>query len=232
MARSVTTAEDRPVRRGGLDARLLDLAVQMVAEQGHQAMSLREVQRRAGVSAAAAYRHYSDREALLLAVGRRASGLLADHLQAALTESEHEVEPDAGEPVRLHADAAAARLRRGCEAYLDFACREPNLFRAVFLTAERPEQLEHPEQASVGASGRGPYQILQDCLADMVAPTGETSPDDLSLDATAVWSATHGLAILLLDGPLRFLDTVQRKTGIDRLLDIVLAGLATRTAQS
>lgn len=211
--------------RGDLRRQLLDLAVDIVGQHGPEAMSLREVQRRAGVSAAAAYRHYRDREALLRAVGRRASGLLADHLQGAVDE------PGPGDPVREappapEVGAAWARLRRGCAAYVDFAHREPHLFSAALLAGERLDELTQPEGALRGAAGRGPYQILQDCLLDL-AQRGEVSAGDLAWSDTAVWSATHGFAVLMLDGPLRHLDDAQRTAALERLLDVVLGGLAT-----
>ena len=56
--------------------RLLHIAYDITAASGPNALSLREVQRRAGVSAATAYWHYKDRADLLLAVSRRATGSL------------------------------------------------------------------------------------------------------------------------------------------------------------
>lgn len=199
--------------------------MELVAQLGHEAMSLREVQRRAGVSPAAAYRHYRDREALLLAVGRRASALLADHLQAAVGDFQQAPGNSATDSsIGEGAEEALARLRRGCVAYVDFARQQPHLFRSVFLTGERPEQLAEPDEESLGTAGRGPYQVLQDCLADLVT-VGELAPEDLPWSDTAIWSASHGLSVLMLDGPLRFLDDEQCTAATQRLLDIVLGGL-------
>lgn len=180
-------------------------------------MSLREVQRRAGVSAAAAYRHYRDRRELLLAVGRRASAAFADRLEAAVDGTSADG-PDA--------DGPAERLRRGCRAYWQFAQDEPHMFRAVFLTAERPEELASPDRESAGRSGRRPYQILQDCL---VAITPSQDPATTWTD-TAIWSATHGFALLNLDGPLQHLSQQDRAAAGDRLLDLLLAGLTAEPA--
>ena len=190
----------------------------MTRELGPEAVSLREVQRRAGVSPAAAYRHYRDRHALLVAVGRHASGLMADRIDQAL----------AGVPEDFGTGRAAARLRRGSRAYLDFALAEPGLFRAVFLTDEAPADLQDPDPASRGFSGLGPFQLLQEVLKDLL-DEGLLPARDLRWSDTAVWAAVHGLAVLLLDGPLRRLDPLEQEAAAERLLTVVVTGLLTRT---
>jgi AcrR family transcriptional regulator len=207
-------------RRPDLRADLLEHAVALTREQGPDALSLREVQRRSGVSPAAAYRHYRDREALLFAVGQRASALLGDHIQSAV-DAVPAPGPDTGPDAQAF---ARARLRAGVEAYLDFMRREPGLFRAVFLTGEDPEHLIEPDPASRGAGGRGPYQLLRDSL-DELAAVGVPDEEAAPWSDVTVWAATHGLAVLMLDGPLRFLDEDQAHAATERLLDVVLSGL-------
>lgn len=185
---------------------LLDHAVDLTRASGPDSVSLREVQRRAGVSPAAAYRHYRDRDALLVAVGRRASAALADHISGA----QHGV------------DDPVARLRAGCRGYVDFAVTEPGLFRAVLLTHENPADLVAPQEESIGFEGEGPFQQLRTGLAEAAAALGGEVPDGSD---TAVWAACHGLAVLLLDGPLRHLDPVGREAVTERLLDVVVAGV-------
>lgn len=202
--------------RADLRTTLLEHAIALTRQKGPDGVSLREVQRRSGVSPAAAYKHYRDREALLLAVGQRASAVLADAIQVAL---------DAVPPGRDAKWTAIARLRAGSAAYLDFARREPGLYRAVFLTDEAPADLQNPAAASRGTGGLGPYQLLQQCLQDLIAQ-GILPEANARWSDTTVWAASHGLAMLLLDGPLRRLDDIQKQQATDRLLDIVIAGLA------
>ena len=203
--------------RRDLRQELLEHAVALTREQGPDALSLREVQRRAKVSSAAAYRHYRDRQAIVHAVGRHASALLGDHIQAAL-DARPMPAPDARR-------CAIERFRAGAGAYLDFMRAEPGLFRAVFLTEERPDQLEEPPPGSRAQSGRGPYQLLQDCLSDLVEHR-VLSREAAPWSDVAVWAATHGLAVLRLDGPLRFLTEDEDRAATERLLDLILAGLA------
>lgn len=210
--------------RRDLRQELLEHAVALTREHGPDALSLREVQRRAEVSSAAAYRHYRDRQAIVHAVGRRASALLGDHIQAAL-DARPMPAPESRSDARR---CAIERLRAGVTAYLAFMRAEPGLFRAVFLTDERPDELEEPPPASRAQSGRGPYQLLQDCLSDLVEH-GVLSREAAPWSDVALWAATHGLAVLRLDGPLRFLTEDEDRAATERLLDLILAGLANDT---
>lgn len=198
-----------------LPTKLLEQAIALTRQHGPDGVSLREVQRRSGVSPAAAYKHYRDREALLVAVGQRASAMLADAIQKAFDGV-----PAGSTP----GDTAVTRLRAGSAAYLDFAQREPGLYRAVFLTGENPADLADPERASRGSGGLGPYQLLQDCLGQLITH-GRLSAADSPWSDTTVWAATHGLAMLFLDGPLRYLDDAQKQQATERLLDVVITGI-------
>lgn len=206
--------------RADLRTLLLDHAVALTRELGPHALSLREVQRRSGVSPAAAYRHYRDRDALLAAVGQRASVAMADFMQRAL---------DAAPTGRGAERDAVARLRAGLAGYLDFALAEPELFRAVFLTDEGPADLEDPHTASGDTCGPSPGQLLQQCLHGLielgVLPEAEGPWSD-----TTVWAGCHGLAVLLLDGPLRRLDDTQKQAAAHRLLDVLVTGLTSSRA--
>jgi AcrR family transcriptional regulator len=203
------------VERADLRATLLEHAVDLTRGSGPDSVSLREVQRRSGVSPAAAYRHYRDRDALMVAVGQRASAMLADRIQQAIDSAE------------LGTNAphnAIARLHAGARAYINFALQEPGLYRAVFLTDENPAVLETPAFASRGAGGLGPYQLLQQCLQEM-SGAGLLAKERAAWSDTTVWAASHGIALLLLDSPLGKLDEAQQHDAIERLLEVVIAGL-------
>lgn len=223
---SVNNAAERDARAGaGLRDSLLGIATQLVREHGHEKLSLREVQRLAGVSPAAAYRHYRNRDALLIAVGQRSSALLSDHIAAAIGA----VDADRARDTSGAATIAVARLRAGIRAYLAFASTEPGLFATVTMTGERPEDLADPAQASRGTSTRGPFQLLRDRLDELGAVNILIQPDRAWTDV-AVWAATHGMAVLMLDGPLRYLTKTDAEAAIDRLVDLVVAGLTTPPA--
>ena len=108
---------------GNLRQALLDHAVELARTGGPDAVVLRDVQREAGVSNSAAYRHYSDRQALLGAVQIYGMTLLGERMLESL----------AGLPRRGPRDRRAlARLETTGQAYVDFALAEPGLFRTAF----------------------------------------------------------------------------------------------------
>ena len=206
---------DNDTRAGDLAARLLGHAVDLTRHSGPEAVSLREVQRRSGVSPAAAYKHYRDRAALMVAVGQRASAMLAEAIERSFAGVESRPDKPA---------MSLARLRAGMTAYIDFALRDPGLYRAVFLTDEDPADLSEPALASRGGGGLGPYQLLQNSIGELVN-LGEITDGYDDWSDTAVWAASHGMALLLLDSPLRKLDTEDRGRAVDRLVDLIVSGL-------
>ncbi len=103
---------------GNLRQALLDHAVDLARAGGPDAVVLRDVQRAAGVSNSAAYRHYADRQALLTAVQIYGMTLLGEFMQEALAAV-----PNRGPRDRR----ALARFRATGQAYVDFALAEPGL---------------------------------------------------------------------------------------------------------
>jgi len=200
--------------RKPLAERLVQEAVELVRADGPESLSLREVQRRAGVSPAAAYRHFRDREALLHAVAQQCAGLLADHIAAAL---------DALPAAVRDASAARARLLAGCEAYLDFATRSPGLYRAIFYSDEQIDDLTDPSERARGTAGDGGYNLLVAAVGDVVTATGGTSKDPW--DPLVVWSCCHGLAMLRLDAALRVMSDEQFAQARNRVLMTVVAAV-------
>ena len=101
---------------GNLRQALLEQAVELARAGGPDAVVMRDVQRAVGVSNAAAYRHYSDRHALLAAVKEYAMGLLGDQMLAALEQV-----PNRGP----RGPRALSRLRATGQAYVNFARQAP-----------------------------------------------------------------------------------------------------------
>ncbi len=191
---------------GNLRQALLEQAVELARAGGPDAVALRDVQRLAGVSNSAAYRHYADRDALLVAVTEYAEERLADTITAALNAV-----PKRGRPARR----AVARFRASGQAYVDFALAEPGLFRTVFAPGPARER---------DVSEAHPFQILIGCIDDLVATGSLSAARRAGLDAAA-WAAVHGLAVLFLDGPLAVLDSAGKQHIANRLLDVFQDGL-------
>lgn len=199
-------------RHGDLYQALLEAGIAMAREGGPDAVVLREATRRAGVSPNAAYRHFADREALVSAVSDAASSA-----SAAAIESEWDAAP-VGSP----AETARAHLRAVGTGYLRFARDEPGLFRAAYTVPSNLEQAFSPLKA--GPSGRTPFQLLGIALDEMVA--AGLMPAERRPGAELIaWSAVHGLAMLVLEGPLRDLDEATLQHAGRALIDMVDRGL-------
>jgi AcrR family transcriptional regulator len=158
---------------GDLRAALVRAAIELLEESGATALSLRAVARRAGVSPAAPYRHYADREGLVSAVAAVGYRELAERLAAA--------HPSPSTPEQLASVAIG---------YVQFALERPALFRIMFgEPCDRDNDERVAATAAVSLYVRG---IVERSFPDA---------DAQSL-ATAIWALVHGLAFLHLDGKL------------------------------
>jgi AcrR family transcriptional regulator len=195
---------------GDLANALADAATDMARDGGPEAVVLRAAARRAGVSAAAAYRHFADHGDLLQEVKQRALTALTAAMQEGL---------ETGAALADPALEAVRQFRLLGTAYIDFALADPGLFRTAFC---RPDGQDADVPARIAASR--PYQLLTGVLDELVG-CGLLAPDRRPLAEIATWSAVHGLAMLLLDGPLAWLPQDERARSIQRTLDVVIDGI-------
>ncbi|HEY3945535.1 MAG TPA: TetR/AcrR family transcriptional regulator [Solirubrobacteraceae bacterium] len=158
---------------GDLRSALVRAALELLEESGASALSLRAVARRAGVSAAAPYRHYADREALVSAVAAVGYRELAERLATA--------HPSPSTPEQLAGVAIA---------YVQFALERPALFRIMF---GEPCDRENDERVAATAA----VSLYVRGIVERSFPQANTEAL-----ATAIWSLVHGLAFLHLDGKL------------------------------
>jgi hypothetical protein len=107
-------------------------------------------------------------------------------------------------------------------AYLRFALTEPGLFRAAFSVPGDPEAGGSPAKA--GRSGLNPFQLLGVAL-DRMVEGGVLPPERRPGAEYVAWSAVHGLAMLVLEGPLRRFTRVEARQIGQRVLDMVEKGL-------
>lgn len=204
-------------RHGDLRRALLDAGIELARSGGPDAVVLREATRSAGVVPNAAYRHFASRQALLMAVREAALSAVAAAMKAELAAL-----PAGGTP----ADHARASVRAVGTGYLRFAQQETGLFRTAFGA---PVDLlvdvkDAPDEAKGGASGLNPFELLGAALDRLVA-AGALPPERRPGAEYLAWSAVHGMALLIIDGPLRGLPTVQTQALGQRLLDMVEKGL-------
>lgn len=167
------TTSARTYHHGDLPGALLRAAMELLEESGATELSLRAAARRAGVSTAAPYRHFADRNALLSAIAASGYRELATHLAAAHSG-----------PIKTDGLAEIA------VAYVQFALERPGLFRVMF--AESCDTGSPERVAAVDAINAYLNSVVQQAF-----PSAE--PETMAL---AVWGLVHGLAFLHLDGKL------------------------------
>ena len=196
---------------GDLPNALTDAATDLARAGGPDAVVLRAAARATGVSAAAAYRHFADHGELLHAVRQRALNALADAMRASL---------ESGTPLPDPAQESVRRLRALGRAYIAFAMDNPGLFRTAFCRPEHPI----PDMTS-RLTGHGPFAIVSGVLDELV-DNGVLAPDGRPGAEIAAWATVHGLATLLLDGPLALLPEDERAAAITRTSEFILAGIS------
>ena len=172
----------RPRPRGAVRSALLEAAVRLARTGGPDAVVLREVTREVGVVPNAAYRHFSDRDALLSAVRDEAIGELARRMLEAMNAVSAGRDTPAG---------ARLRMRAVGQTYLEFARTEPGLFDTAFKATDHPTGTP---DAPV------PFDYLRAALDDLVT-AGLLTPERRPDVEYPTWAAVHGLAVLLR-GPL------------------------------
>ncbi len=190
MSRSLLdrSIKSEPYHHGNLHATLLEAARALVEEVGIDGFSLRELARRAGVSPAAPYHHFKDKAALIQA--------LAGESQARLGIASLKAIKGITDPMQ--------KLSMLGVAYVVYAFEHPSEFRIMFrhelhspLGETNQEQLEvnKPDPAFVLLK-----QTLIECRDAGCIPI--TSDNALELSTISTWALVHGLATLIVDGPL------------------------------
>jgi AcrR family transcriptional regulator len=170
---------------GDLRRTLIDVSVEVIDQHGVDALNLRALATRAGVSSGAPYHHFADREELLATIAEEGFRLL----EAAMVAGRDAAPHDAG-----------LRLDLLGQAYVHFAITHPGHFRVMFRGDP-----QHAKAAALAAASQQAFQLLlqviEDCQRSGKAPSGDPQP----LVLTA-WSLVHGLATLGVDGALRKAD--------------------------
>jgi len=163
---------------GGLREALISAAFQLVCERGAEHFTVTDACRLAGVSTAAPYKHFRDRDEILEAVVSMAFEVMTDKSMEAVAQ---------------HGTGTLDGIAAMGEAYVDFAIEQQPLFRLMFG--------QHPalkEAEIVVTKGR-------DCFAKVIEQVALfCAKNNVSGDATEIavrlWTFVHGAASLTIDG--------------------------------
>ena len=201
-------------RHGDLHRTLLAAGIELARTGGPAAVILREATRRAGVAPNAAYRHFSSHAELLAAVRAHALSQLARAIEAEIA---------AIPPRRRGTALARAHLRAVGIGYLTFALHQPGLYRTAFSNTQ--PVAGDTDKAKTGASGLNPFQLLGHAL-DLMALHGLLPRRRRASAEYLAWSAVHGLAFLVIDGPLHTVTPDEIAALSERLILMVEKGLS------
>jgi AcrR family transcriptional regulator len=167
---------------GDLRRALLEEALRIIQLEGVEYLTLRTVALKLGVSRTALYRHFSDKQALLAAVGREGFRML----RLALTDATEQ----------------HGRGREGFEAmgiaYVTFAVTHSSHYRVMFgrFVDSCSKDPDFVEEAT------GAFQVLIDAVVQL-QEAGFVRRDDPLIMARFIWAVVHGVAMLAIDGQLR-----------------------------
>ena len=187
---------------GELRSALIEAALEILARDGMEGLSLRVLARATGVTQAAPYSHFRDKDDLLAAVAETGFQRLA--LQMA--------EEATGQP------SIQARIEKLMSTYIRFAVANKSLFQLMF-SRELSVMKDYPTLAMTAGKS---YSLISAALAQRGVPAEETR-----FLTVAIWSLCHGLTTLIVDEKIKLeqFGATDIDTFIRRTLDIFSAKL-------
>ena len=162
-----------------LREKVIKAAVAHIAAEGPDSLSFRQIAADAGVSHQAPYHHFGDRLAIFSEIAREGFTRFAEAT---------------GAPAGPHEDPdPAVRL---LERYVDFAISHKGYFRVMF----RSDLCQMGSSPETEKAADAAFDTLLQAVGGILGD--DASVDEIRIQATTMWSAAHGLATLLVDGPL------------------------------
>ncbi len=172
----------RSYHHGDARTALIDVATQLLITKGAAKLSMREAARLVGIDPAACYRHFRDKNALLIAIAQIGFLQLSNKM---LTDA----------PKTLEAESRVIALGH---AYIDFAINQPEHFRLMFGGSGLPSlspKLRSPDIKQTA------YEQLEGCLQDWASQ--RNAVPDISQLALMIWANVHGISRLMVDGAIQ-----------------------------
>ncbi len=163
---------------GDLEPALVAAARTILEKDGIEALSLRAVARAVGVSPAAPYHHFADKDALLAAVAAQGFRELTAAMEKRMTQET--------EPTKRFLGTGAG--------YVAFAAANPALFRLMFGGSGQ----RFSAHAGLATAGMAAYDVLSKAAGEAALAVGR-DPATVPLTMLTAWSVVHGLAMLMLD---------------------------------
>ena len=170
----------RGYHHGNLREALIQAALDLIAKKGPAGFTFADAARWAGVSAAAPYRHFRDRDALVADVARRGFELFAAHLERAWND---------GRPDTFTAFENVGR------AYLAFARDEPAYYSAMFEAG-----LALDDDPALHEVAERSFAVLRAASETLCARLPQAKRPPALMMSLHIWALSHGIASLFARG--------------------------------
>lgn len=171
---------ERGYHHGDLKEALVRAALELIAEKGPFGFTFADAARWAGVSPAAPYRHFSDRDELMADVAKRGFELFEQALSKAWDE---------GKPEPI------AAFERIGKAYLAFARKEPAYYSAMFEAG-----VPLNKNTELREAGDRAFAVLRTAAEQIAARASDGKRPPAAMMALHVWALSHGIASLFARG--------------------------------
>jgi len=187
----------REYHHGDLKNALVEAAAMLIVERGIDNVSLREVARKAGVSHAAPYHHFTSKSELLAAVAEEGFSRFNGYQERAFRMA--------------RTKPPLERLKALGHAYIRFAMAHPSFFRIMF----RYDITDPHKYPLLTALSKKTFDRLLNTVSECLNANKQTvDPMEASIRA---WALVHGLATLWLDGRLEQMPDAKQM--IDKIID-------------
>ena len=179
---------------GDLKKEMIIKGIQLLNEENYEDFSLRKIAARCGVSHSAPYKHFKNKDELILAIIQEVS----DSFKKALEEA-----------VQKYPEEAENQIIELGKCYVRFMVENPDYMRFIFINPSHKSINLVP----VPDNETNPYLIFQKSALGYLKWL-EANPQDQEVDILTMWSLVHGYSMLLVNGnvdiPENYLEVIDK----------------------